>query len=89
MEATNETGKNHAGAQSRAGEAGANLSGGLDMRMNKQRAKIDRLIKSMDLFFKHRTAEKCCWLNGELPPKQRKQLKSILKQAEYIDCDDV
>jgi len=29
MEATNETGKNPAGAQSRAGEAGANLSVGL------------------------------------------------------------
>jgi len=30
MEATNETGKNPAGAQSRAGEAGANLSAGLE-----------------------------------------------------------
>ena len=31
MEGTNETGKNHAGAQSRAGEAGANLSVGLEV----------------------------------------------------------
>lgn len=30
MEAANETGKNHAGAQSRVGEAGANLSVGLE-----------------------------------------------------------
>lgn len=57
--------------------------------MNKQRAKIDGLIKSMEIFFKHRAHEKCCWLNGELPPKQRKQFKSILKQAAAIDGDGV
>jgi hypothetical protein len=43
----------------------------------------------MDLFFKIRASEQCCWLNGELPAKQRKQLKSILKQAKSIDGDGV
>jgi len=47
------------------------------------------MIKSMDLFFKRRTEEKSHWLNGELPPKQRAQLKSILRQAESIDVDGV
>lgn len=41
MEATNETGKNPAGAQSRAGEAGANLSVGLGVQMT--RAQYDQL----------------------------------------------
>ena len=49
------------------------------------KAKIDRLISSMKGFMKAQEEEKCRWLNGDLPPKQKRIMKSILKQANAIN----
>jgi hypothetical protein len=46
--------------------------------------KEEKLIQSMALFFEKRKESRCTRLNGELPPKQRKQMDSILAQAAAI-----
>lgn len=52
--------------------------------MQSRTAKEQRLVKTMVAFFKAREEEKCCLLNGRLPPKQAKAMKSIIDQAAAL-----
>lgn len=53
--------------------------------MKYEYAKIERLTKTMNGFFKKRQEENCCWRNGRLPAKQRKAMISLIRQAKEID----
>lgn len=50
-----------------------------------ERAKIDRLTKTMALFFEKRRENRMVWFNGRLPISQRKVMVSLIKQAKKID----
>ena len=50
-----------------------------------QQALLDRLIKSMRLFIKKADSGGSLFINGELPPALRKQMKSIVNQAKTIE----
>jgi len=53
--------------------------------MQSEKAKIDRLTKTLQSFFDTRSKERMSWLNDRLPPKQRKVMISIIQQAKKID----
>jgi hypothetical protein len=53
--------------------------------MKHEYAKIERLTKTMNGFFRKRQEENCAWMNGRLPAKQREAMISLIKQAKKID----
>jgi hypothetical protein len=53
--------------------------------MQSEKAKIDRLTKTLRSFFDTRSKERMSWLNDRLAPKQRKVMISIIQQAKKID----
>ena len=47
--------------------------------------KVQRLMTSIGLFEQKKKTERVCMINGRLVPRLKRQLESIIKQANNID----
>ena len=56
----------------------------LDGLVISKQHEVERLISKFNTFLKYRAESKCISVNGELPPKQLRQMRKIIEQAKHM-----